>query len=606
MPANVSRSFFSLDTSPVDSCQQKAIDFVARKKECAARSINLVSTGAALPSALKHLHAFSIKFFIAAYATTFGQIPSLKAKTWIGLEKHCLVSENLKKTWVALGLHLYKFVMFCTFSPISSLIVGAIFSPQANKKIHDKLGLSQHLTTNRSLQRENSHKRNTSDPDKSTIQEQKKTPDEENNQGVTNETSRKNPPPPPAPSKKVGSSQRKYPSKTPPGTGGRAKTPFSTKGKRGGERPAIGDSTFGRPLPDPSLNLGAALELAATDIGEDPESKKLIDELSPRSASQNTEPSAPPPRPVVKESLGHAPDASYSGLLESIRAFNADALKKSESQKSATHAPSKSLLPTDSQLVDKVAEAYQEDQAAEAAKKAKRQSVNSDGYSEEQPAASSPNSHAANNENTSNTNVREKSEQVVESPRNVPIKSEQETKKEVQPASKDDQNSNLAALEKFREALEKIRKANEAHESGDDWTVAARPERLIPSAKDMFSTPAPKLEEAVEIQKEWSKMSEQTQVSLVANLNPVAKEQLMKTLKPADRKKLAKLYENEAETELVDAFYAMPKNERKKVMRDLPAKERDLAEKTLSRKQGSKLAGSKNGRINVQSVFAKK
>lgn len=594
MPANVSRSFFSPDTSPVDSCQQKALKFVAHKKECAARSINLVSTGAALPSALKNLHAFSIKFFIAAYATTFGQIPSLKAKTWTGLEKHCLVSENLKKTWVALGLHLYKFVMFCTFSPISSLIVGAVFSPRANKKIHDKLGLSQNLTPQRFIQKENSPPKNHLDSDKSAEKEQNNPSNKETNQEVTNGTPRKNPPP--ASGKKVGSSQRKHPPKTPPGTGGRTKTPFNTHGKRGVQRPPIGDNTFGRPLPDPSLNLGAALELAATDIGADSESKKLIDELSPRSVS------TPPPPPPVKESLGHAPVASYSGLLESIRAFKADALKKSESQKNVSQAPSKSLLPTNSQLFDKVAEAFSDE---ELDKKEKRRSGYSES-SEEQPAAKSPNSYAANNANTSNTNVREKSEQAVESPRKVPTKSEQETKKEVQAVSKDDQASNLEALEKFREALEKIRKANEANESGEDWTVVARPERIIPSAKDMFSVPDPKPEEAQKIQQEWSQMPEQTQALLVANLNPVAKEQLMKTLKPADRKKLANLYLEKAETQLVDAFQAIPKNVRKKMMKELPEHERGLAQQTLSRKQGSQLTGNKTGRVNVQSVFAKK
>ncbi|MBN9377883.1 MAG: hypothetical protein BGO14_03895 [Chlamydiales bacterium 38-26] len=601
MPANVSRSFFSPDTSPVDSCQQKALKFVAHKKECAARSINLVSTGAALPSALKNLHAFSIKFFIAAYATTFGQIPSLKAKTWTGLEKHCLVSENLKKTWVALGLHLYKFVMFCTFSPISSLIVGAVFSPRANKKIHDKLGLSQNLTPQRFIQKENSSPKNPLDSDKSAEKEQNNPSDTETNQEVTNENPRENPPP--APGKKAGSSQRKYPPKTPPGTGGRVKTPFNTNGKRGVQRPPIGDNTFGRPLPDPSLNLGAALELAATDIGKDPESKKLIDELSPRSASQNSEPSAPPPPPPVKESSGHAPVASYSGLLESIRAFKADALKKSESQKNVSQAPSKSLLPTNSQLFDKAAEAFHDEKLD---KKEKRRSGYSES-SEEQPAAQSSNSHAANNENTSNTNVREKSEQAVQSPRNVAIKSEQETKKEVQAVSKEDQTSNLEAIKKFHEALEKIRKANEANESGEDWTVVARPERNIPSAKDMFSVPPPKPEEAQEIQQAWSEIPEQIQASLVANLNPVAKEQLMKTLKPADRRKLANLYVvGEAETQLVDAFKAMPENVRNKMMNELPEHQRGLAEKTLTRKQSSQLTGNKRGRVNVQSVFAKK
>lgn len=602
MPANVSQSFFSPDTSPVDSCQQKALKFVAHKKECAARSMNLVSTGAALPSALKNLHAFSIKFFIAAYATTFGQIPSLKAKTWTGLEKHCLVSENLKKTWVALGLHLYKFVMFCTFSPISSLIVGAVFSPRANKKIHDKLGLSQNLTPQRFIQKENSPPKNHLDSDKSAEKEQNKTPQATNNLEGQNETSRKNPPP--APGKKGGSSPRKHPPKTPPGTGGRIKTPFNTNGKKGVQRPPIGDNTYGRPLPDPSSSLGAALEQQITNIGEDPESEKLVSDLSPRQESQTSEfptppPSAPPP-PPIENSSGHAPEGSYSDLLKSIIAFNANALRKSESQKSEIQAPSKSLLPINSQLFAKAAEAYKEDDI----EKEKRRSGYSE-YSEEEVAAKSPNSHERNNENTSNTNLREKSEKAVESPRNVPNKVEQEAKKEVQAGSKDDQASNLEALQKFREALEKIRKVNEARESGEDWTVVVRQDRIITSAKDMFSVPDPKPEEAKEIQQAWSQMPEQTQALLVANLNPVAKEQLMKTLTLADRKKLANLYVDEAETQLVDAFNAMPKNVRKKMMNELPEYERGLAEKTLSRKQGYQLTGNKKGRVNVQSIFAK-
>ena len=93
----------------------------------------------------------------------------------------------------------------------------------------------------------------------------------------------------------------------------------------------------------------------------------------------------------------------------------------------------------------------------------------------------------------------------------------------------------------------------------------------------------------------------------MANLNPVAKEQLMKTLKPADRRKLANLYVvGEAETQLVDAFKAMPENVRNKMMNELPEHQRGLAEKTLTRKQSSQLTGNKRGRVNVQSVFAKK
>jgi len=143
MTGNVTQlGFFSTQTSPTNWSLDKACTLEKNKKKIASRAIVVVSIGFSGPSSLKQLSNFVVKLFIAFYATTFGQIPALKKRTWARLENVNLVSKNLLHTWKDLAVHIYKAVMFLTFSPLCCLYVG-LASPKICKIVHDKLCLTQ-------------------------------------------------------------------------------------------------------------------------------------------------------------------------------------------------------------------------------------------------------------------------------------------------------------------------------------------------------------------------------------------------------------------------------------------------------------------------------
>lgn len=133
--------YFSPETSPSNSSLNEAVKLKIEKRHCASLGMTLVSAGAAVPSAFKNLGDFFIKFFVATFATTLGQIPSIKEKTWSSLEEKGLVSSNLLKTWGIVAKHIANFVLFLTFSVGCCLTVGFI-SIGACKRAHDALGLT--------------------------------------------------------------------------------------------------------------------------------------------------------------------------------------------------------------------------------------------------------------------------------------------------------------------------------------------------------------------------------------------------------------------------------------------------------------------------------
>ncbi|QLH34839.1 MAG: hypothetical protein HWD61_00785 [Parachlamydiaceae bacterium] len=102
------------------------------------------------PSAGKNLINFIVKVPVGLFAITIGQIPAVKRKTWDNLEKVHLVSSSLGKTLLDLAIHVYKAIMFLTFSPIWCFTVGT-FSPKFCKTVLDKM----HLTKSEGPQQEN-------------------------------------------------------------------------------------------------------------------------------------------------------------------------------------------------------------------------------------------------------------------------------------------------------------------------------------------------------------------------------------------------------------------------------------------------------------------
>lgn len=133
--------FFSIESSPTNWALNKAAILQSNKKGCAARGMVTVATLTAVPSALKNLACLIVKIFVNTFALTFGQIPSLKARIWKPLETQGLVGANAGRTLLNLVLHVYKCVMFLTFSPLCCLFVGT-FYPPACKIAHDALGLT--------------------------------------------------------------------------------------------------------------------------------------------------------------------------------------------------------------------------------------------------------------------------------------------------------------------------------------------------------------------------------------------------------------------------------------------------------------------------------
>jgi hypothetical protein len=136
--------FFGVDSSPASRALNWAND---EKRRCAAIGKVQIATALFLPSALKHLVCVIIKLAIIAFAATFGQIPAIKARIWSRLENTQLVSSSVGKSFVDIALHLYRFVMFMTFSPLCCLFVG-LFAPHACTKAHDVLKVNDSAPEN--------------------------------------------------------------------------------------------------------------------------------------------------------------------------------------------------------------------------------------------------------------------------------------------------------------------------------------------------------------------------------------------------------------------------------------------------------------------------
>lgn len=142
--------FFSTETSPTNWCLNKAIKLQEDKRRGASVAMREVAVPSNFPSAGKNLINFIVKVPVGLFAITIGQIPAVKRKTWDNLEKVHLVSSSLGKTLLDLAIHVYKAIMFLTFSPIWCFTVGT-FSPKFCKTVLDKM----HLTKSEGPQQEN-------------------------------------------------------------------------------------------------------------------------------------------------------------------------------------------------------------------------------------------------------------------------------------------------------------------------------------------------------------------------------------------------------------------------------------------------------------------
>lgn len=135
------KHFFSIASSPTGWALNKAVTLKEKKRHCSAATMAGIAATLTIPSALKHASALLVKIFIATFALTIGQIPSVKAKAWSRLEQRSLVASTGGRTVLALAQHVYQCVMFLTFSPLCCLLVGP-FSATACRKAHSSLHLT--------------------------------------------------------------------------------------------------------------------------------------------------------------------------------------------------------------------------------------------------------------------------------------------------------------------------------------------------------------------------------------------------------------------------------------------------------------------------------
>lgn len=142
-----SATFFSSSSSPTNWALDKAVTYQNQKRYCAAICMVQVSTLSFIPSALKNVVALVIKIAVALFALTLGQIPPIKKRIWLPLQARCLVSTHAGTTLLDLGVHVYKVVMFLTFSPLCCVLVGT-FSAKACKTALDFLRITQKKSEN--------------------------------------------------------------------------------------------------------------------------------------------------------------------------------------------------------------------------------------------------------------------------------------------------------------------------------------------------------------------------------------------------------------------------------------------------------------------------
>lgn len=133
--------FFSTQTSPTNWSLDKAVKLRNEKKHCSAVCLSGVATLSFVPSSLKNVVCVIVKIPVTVFALTVGQIPPVKARTWSKLENVDLVASSAARTLFALGIHVYKTVMFIAFSPLCCVFVGFI-SPSLCKAAHDFLRLT--------------------------------------------------------------------------------------------------------------------------------------------------------------------------------------------------------------------------------------------------------------------------------------------------------------------------------------------------------------------------------------------------------------------------------------------------------------------------------
>lgn len=133
--------FFSVHKSPSNWAINQAVHLNKEGSLGAARGMMVVSSLFGPISSGKNLANFVVKLPVTIFAATAGQVPAVKERVWTKLEVVSLVAATLAKTLLNLAIHVYKFVMFLTFSPICNLTVGMI-SPEAAKKAHDWLKLT--------------------------------------------------------------------------------------------------------------------------------------------------------------------------------------------------------------------------------------------------------------------------------------------------------------------------------------------------------------------------------------------------------------------------------------------------------------------------------
>lgn len=136
--------FFSTNNSPTNWALDKATAYQAKKRRCSALCMVHVATIFSVPSSLKNVIALIVKTVIAIFAVTLFQIPAIKKRVWTPLQVRCLVSTNAGTTLLDLGKHIYKVVMFVTFSPLCCIVVGTFF-PKACKTAHDFLRLTMKI-----------------------------------------------------------------------------------------------------------------------------------------------------------------------------------------------------------------------------------------------------------------------------------------------------------------------------------------------------------------------------------------------------------------------------------------------------------------------------
>ena len=128
------KNLFELESSPTDWALNHAVHFSKENRHFSATCMVVVAAASSIPSATKNLTCVVVKVSVAIFAySNIGQIAAIKTRTWSTFQDFHLISTSKEETLKELVLHVYKCVMFLTFSPFCCLTRGYLFSKSLQK-----------------------------------------------------------------------------------------------------------------------------------------------------------------------------------------------------------------------------------------------------------------------------------------------------------------------------------------------------------------------------------------------------------------------------------------------------------------------------------------